>query len=106
MLATTAFVACLAGFAGIALAMTRHARDLLGRANTPRKRLACRTAGWALLALSLWLCITNWGAAIGLAAWFGLATVAALLVAMALTYAPSGAVSSGPSFAVRKGNAG
>ena len=106
MLAMAAFVACLAGFAGIALAMTKPARDRLGRANTSRKRLACRTAGWALLILSLAACITNWGTAIGLVAWFGLATVAAMLVAMALTYAPSGAVSSGPSAAVRKGNAG
>ena len=106
MLAMAAFGACLAGFTGIALAMTKHARDLLGRANTFRKRLVCRTAGWALIALSLWLCIAAWGASIGFVAWFGLATVAALLVAMALTYAPSGAVSSGGSPAARKGNAG
>ena len=93
MLAMTAFVGCLAGFAGIALFMAKHARDLLGLANTSRKRLVCRTAGWALLALSTVLCVMQWGGSIGLVAWFGLATVAALLVAMALTY---GAPSSKP----------
>lgn len=90
MVACFAFLLCLAGFAGIALSMRKHARDVLGKANTSRRRLALRIAGWTLLALSLWSCFAAWGVSIGLVAWFGLATVAALLIAMALTYrAPS-----------------
>ena len=106
MLVMAAILACLAGFSGIALSMIKHARDLLGQANTPRKRRLFRVAGWALLVLSLAACIAAWGGSIGLVAWFGLATVAALLVAIALAHAPSGTLSSGGSPAARKGNTG
>lgn len=101
MLTFLAFLLCGAGFAALSLSMTKYARDVFGRATTQRERMAFRVAGWTLLALSLWPCIANWGVSIGLVAWFGLATVAVLLVAMALTY---GAPSSGPRSA-RKGGA-
>ena len=37
-----AFLTCLAGFAALALSQPKHARDMLGRSNTPDKRRICR----------------------------------------------------------------
>ena len=82
-----AFMLCLAGFAGLSLSMKKHARDLFGPTSTIRRRTICRIAGWALLALSVFFCVSLWGVSIGCVAWFGFATVAALAVAMGLTYA-------------------
>ena len=88
-----AFITCLAGFAALALSQTKHARDLLGRSNTANKRHICRIAGWALSALSVVLCLSAWGGATGWVAWCGLASAAIFIVALALTYAPPGALS-------------
>ena len=96
MLAIAAFLLCLAGLAGLALSMTKHARNVFGRAHKEHTQTIMRMTGWALITASLWPCIAWWGVAIGLVAWFGLATAAALLVAIALSYAPSfGASPSG-----------
>ena len=87
------FIACLAGFAALALSQPKHARDLLGRSNTPNKRRICRVSGWALLALSLVLSLFAWGGTTGWVAWFGLASAATFIVALALTCAPPGVLS-------------
>ena len=97
-----AFIICLAGFAALALSQPKHARDLLGRRNTPNKRRICRIAGWALLALSVALCLAARDGATGWVAWFGLASAAALLVTLALTSATYPAFFSGKSGSVRK----
>ena len=97
-----AFITCLAGFAALALSQPKHARDLLGRSNTPDKRRICRISGWALLAVSLAACLAAWDGATGLVAWFGLASAAALLVTLALTSASYPAFSSSKSGSVRK----
>ena len=97
-----AFITCLAGFAALALSQPKHARDLLGRRNTPGKRRICRIAGWGLLALSVILCLAAWGSATGWVAWFGLASAAAFLVTLALTSATYPTFFSGKSGSVRK----
>ena len=88
-----AFITCLAGFAALALSQTKHARDLLGRSNTANKRRICRISGWALLVVSLAACLAAWDGTTGWVAWFGLASAATFIVALALTYAPPGVLS-------------
>ena len=88
-----AFITCLAGFAALALSRPKHARDLLGRRNTPDKRRICRVSGWALLAVSLAACLAARDGATGWVAWFGLASAAVFIVALMITYAPPGALS-------------
>ena len=85
-----AFITCLAGFAALALSQPKHARDVLGPANTANKRHLCRIAGWVLLAVSLAACLAAWDGTTGWVAWFGLASAATFIVALALTYAPPG----------------
>ena len=93
MLIFTAFITCLAGFAALALSQPKHARDVLGRRDTPGKRRICRIAGWVLPALSVVLCLAARDGATSWVAWFGLASAATFIVALALTYAPPGVLS-------------
>ncbi|MBN8906080.1 MAG: DUF3325 domain-containing protein [Rhodospirillales bacterium] len=72
-----------AGFVLLALAMERHARQL-GLRPAPRVRPLLRIAGGVLLAGAGAACIVGWGVSIGLVAWCGVLTLAALLLAMAL----------------------
>lgn len=89
MMTLAAFVLTVAGFAALALSMLKHHRDLIGGALSARRRLGYRIAGWALLSTSLVLVLISEGASIGIALWFGLATMAALIVALLLTYRDS-----------------
>lgn len=100
MLAVLTIALCLTSFSALALSMARHHRDVFGGTMMSSRRTILRIAGWALLALSLWPCLIVWGASIGIVAWFGVSTVAALAVAMCLTYARP--VSRG-AIIVRKG---
>ena len=88
-----AFIICLAGFAALAFSQPKHARELLGHRNTANKRRICRVSGWALLAVSLTACLIAWDGTTGWVAWFGLASAATFIVALALTYAPPGVLS-------------
>lgn len=88
MAVLVAFALCGAGFAGLALSMTKHHRDVFGIPGSRHRRLAVRALGWGLLGLSLLSCHAIWGAAIGIVVWFGLMTVTALLVAIGLTHGP------------------
>jgi hypothetical protein len=76
---------CMAGFAGLALATSRHHRDVFGTPPGAARRKALRLAGWGLLALSLWPCLASWGP-LGLVAWAGLLSLGAITVVLALTY--------------------
>lgn len=79
-----AFAACVAGFAALAGAMSRHQRDLLGRDLTPAQVLGLRVLGGGLLALAIWPCAAALGSAQGLVAWTGHLSAAAGLVFLAL----------------------
>jgi hypothetical protein len=84
-----ALASCFAGMAALSLAMDRHYQQVAGRSEPPRPhRMALRTAGWLLLAISLWPCIAGWGSSVGLVAWCGFLTAGALLVAWTLPYVP------------------
>lgn len=82
---------CVAGFASMALAMSKHQREVLGRVQGPGRQMALRLGGWGLLCLALWLCLETWGVSIGLVSWTGLLTVAAIVVVLTLTYLPRAA---------------
>lgn len=81
-----AFVSSVAGFAALALAMSRHHKQVWRREPSRRRQFLLRLAGWALLLVSLGLCKAHAGWSGGLVWWFGLLTVAALLVAFALAW--------------------
>lgn len=86
MTGLTAFLLLLCGFAALALSMPKHHRDLFGCALQPALGRALRWGGWASLALALVTAITGSGVSVGIVLWFGLATLAALIVAVMLTY--------------------
>ena len=87
MTVVAAFVLSFSGFAALALSMDRHYRDLSGRPPARLRKLALSVAGWSLLCASLVATVAGQGVSIGLTLWFGIITLAALLVALSLTYA-------------------
>lgn len=53
-------------------------------------RQILRGAGWAVLALSVWPAVALWGLAIGITAWCGLLTCAALSLGQSLSLIEAG----------------
>lgn len=82
------FVLIFLGLEALCLGMERHAKQLSEGRLKPWTRRPAKCAGWGLLALSILPVITTWGVSIGLSVWFGLLTVAAMLLALALSYRP------------------
>lgn len=82
-----AFALCYAGFALLSLSQARHHRRVHGADHHPRRRWG-RWAGWTLLASGALASAAAWGPGTGVVAFLGLATVAAVAVALLLTYAP------------------
>jgi uncharacterized membrane protein len=81
-----AFLTACAGFAGLAMAMPKHYREVFRSEPTSRVMLACRACGWLLLVASFWLSVAGPKASVGAVFWVGILTAAALLVALVLTY--------------------
>lgn len=99
-----AFLLACAGFAALCLGSSRHARHACQTAahpSTPAETVALRVLGWGLLALALPPAILIHGMSIGIAVWFGLASVAALAVGLLLTYQPRLLAALGPALVVR-----
>lgn len=71
---------------GLCLAMPKHHRDLLGYVPSTRRRTLFRLGGVGALVLAMAVSVTEGGWAIGLIQWFGLLTVAGLLLVFALPY--------------------
>ncbi len=95
-MAPLAFGLAYPGFLLLSLAMDRHHRELLrGVPSRPRQRLY-RTGGWALIGLSIWPCFAHWGWPLGLVAWCGALTLAALPLVVLMTYAPRAALRLAP----------
>lgn len=86
MMVLAALILATAGFAGLALSMHKHHRDLFGKPPSRPRALAFAGAGWTLLALSFGASIVASGWAIGTVFWIGILTVAAFVVVLALTY--------------------
>ena len=91
MTAFTGLVLLIAGFTILALSQTKHHRTLFSTPQSNRRRKAYQAAGWAVLALSLERCVTGSGWSLGLILWFGLLTIAALIVSLSITYGPHAA---------------
>ena len=85
MVEALAFVLCCAGCAALASSMQKHARQIFSAERLQSQRAVYRLVGWALLLTSVGASCAAWGAAVGLVAWFGIATVAVLAVSMGLT---------------------
>ena len=84
MMHVAVFLLCLAAFAALALAMERHQDDLLGCALPPRAVRWLRLAGWAALALALFIVVQGQGWALGLVSYSGHTSLGAGLVFGAL----------------------
>ena len=80
----------LAGLAALCFAMDRHYRQLRNRMPQRTVQAVLRIAGVASLVLASVACGAEWGWAMGLVAWFGMATVSGLVVALLLPWAPLG----------------
>jgi hypothetical protein len=87
-LALTGLGAALAGFVALSLAMDRHWEQLHGRGSEPRAALRrwLHLGGILGLVVSLLACIALRGAGQGWVAWAGMLTVAAISLALMLTY--------------------
>jgi len=85
-MAILTLVLLLTGFAALAFAMPKHHRELFGPLPSRGLKLTFVVTGWLLLAASIAPAIIDHGISVGLVFWFGIATVAALVVAMLLTY--------------------
>lgn len=83
-----ALLLSLAGFVALALAMERHHRQVWQRAPSRKQCLLLRCAGVIGLGAALAACVAHAGWATGTVIWLGLMTVAALTVALVLSYRP------------------
>jgi Protein of unknown function (DUF3325) len=87
MLSIVLFTQILA-LLGLSLAKQREGKLILDQAPVGSLARSLRVAGWGLLLLSLWLLWGSPSTSVGLTLWFGLLSVAALLVCLAYTYVP------------------
>ncbi|MEF9964975.1 MAG: DUF3325 domain-containing protein [Comamonas sp.] len=88
MTAIASLLWAFAGFAALAAAMDRH-EDQLGTATlAATQRHLWQVAGTGLLLVSLVFCLQRWHTSVGIAAWLGLLTLAALAWGLVLTYIP------------------
>jgi hypothetical protein len=85
---TSALLAGFGGFTALAFAMDRHHRDMTGTLPKGRNLLMFKAGGWAALSFAALPLAARFGLAVGLTCWFGMLTLGALGVAVALTYRP------------------
>lgn len=83
-----ALLLALPAFAALSQAMERHHEQVHGVVPSVQAMWLWRAAGMLLLILSLAVCLHTWGTSVAIAAWLGVLTLAALPVALMLTYAP------------------
>lgn len=77
-----------AGFATLALAMSRYRKQVWPRVPADRLLRALRALGALGLAVSLWVAVRAHDWALGLVSWVAVLTVASLALTLALTYLP------------------
>lgn len=82
------FALTYSGWAALCFAMSRHARDVLGRELPPPHRHGLRVAGWTALSVSLLMVAGRVGWPIGTVEWVGMLTASAVSFVMLLTYLP------------------
>lgn len=78
------------GFLALSLAMPRHyGQAFPGRKPGAKVPTALRIIGVAALGAALAVCIARWHVGMGITAWVGVLTVAAVLLVLVLTYSGS-----------------
>ena len=82
------FVFAFMGMLALCEVMPRHARVLLRREPTARRRLVGRLAGGLLLAVALWKCVSLLGVEIGIVIWFCQWMLAGLTLVLLLAWRP------------------
>ncbi|MGG5290045.1 DUF3325 domain-containing protein [Pseudomonas shirazensis] len=87
-LVTGSLLFAYAGMLGLCQGLERHYKQVWQRSPSPALRLILRALGWLGLLLSLLLCAQAWGWAMGAVAWFGVISLAAVLLVMLLPYWP------------------
>lgn len=83
-----AFALSFAAFSAIALGTERHAKQVFGRQPAPPLRRALSATGWVLLVASLAPALAARGPSIGSLNWLGYLSVAAVAIALLLSYRP------------------
>ncbi|MDQ8020519.1 MAG: DUF3325 domain-containing protein [Moraxellaceae bacterium] len=78
------FLSSLAGFVALAMAMSRHQREVFGKALAQPATRRWRLAGWACLLLALVVVVFREGWGLGLVLYSGHTSLAASLVLGAL----------------------
>jgi hypothetical protein len=81
-------ILAIIGFAASSLSMHKHHRDVLGMPPSPLRAKMFLYSGWTVLGLSVLISLREHGWSLGIVVWLGLGTVAALIVALSLTYGP------------------
>lgn len=82
------FTLAFAGFGALCLNMERHTRQVFGSVPKELFRLLALLIGWGLLAYSLVSAIDYYGVSVGITAWLGFLSLAAVAVLLLLTYTP------------------
>jgi hypothetical protein len=82
-----AFLLALFGFAALAIAMRRHHHDLFGVKPSRQRRLVLHAVGAVGLAVSYGHLCLAWGAVEGTIDWLCLASLAAIVIVVALSVA-------------------
>lgn len=78
-----------AGMAALAFAMERHYEQLTGRYEISAAQCCLlRSVGAAALVMAIFPCVAAWGSTVGVVAWLGWISVAALAVVWLLSIAP------------------
>lgn len=88
MIAIASLLWAFAGFAALAAAMDRHEEQLGTASLAPAQGHLWQGAGAVLLLVSLMCCLQRWNTSVGIAAWLGLLTLAAVAWGLVLTYVP------------------
>ena len=82
-----AILACLAGFACLCAAMTRHQKEFVRRSLSKAAAGRLRAAGGGLLLLALLTDMAGFGAGSGVVSWCGHLTLGAVLALVWLNHA-------------------
>ena len=86
------FIAALGGWSLLALAMTRHRRQLGLPPAGPRRRILLRAMAAGLLGISFAASARCWGLAEGTVAWFLVLTASAFVLVLALTWVKTASI--------------
>lgn len=79
---------CYTGFTALCLSMPRHYSELLSGPLTERRSLILKLIGWLLLATSSVVAVDDAGWGVGLAQWFAVLMVSAVLLVFLMPFRP------------------